>query len=102
MIDLEKLRERVQGQPTDQGVYGPTWLNPLEALALLDHIAALEKDAGRLDWIEKNGDVRIQRVRAGFNGPIRWDVEYGPYDGEARSKKDMRTAIDTAMESNHG
>lgn len=97
MIDLEKLREIAETVETEFFT-----INADEVLELLDHIASLEKDAGRLDWIEKNGDVRIQKVRAGFNGPIRWDVEYGPYDGEARSKKDMRTAIDTAMESNHG
>ena len=92
MIDLEKLRE--------QAPY--VGLIDDELIELLDHIAQLEKDAARLDWIEENGDVRIQRVRAGFNGPLRWDVEYGPYDDEARSKKDMRTAIDTAMEAKHG
>lgn len=110
MIDLEKLRNYASGK----NLY--VTIASSEALELLDHIAQLEKenvalqrDTGRLDWIEKNGDVRIQRVRAGFNGPIRWDVEYGPYDDEVRSNKDMRSAIDTAKrtaaataEANHG
>ena len=99
MIDLEKLREVMIDLRDKDYNHGAS---PAEVLELLDHIAQLEKDAARLDWIEKNGDVHIQRVRAGFNGPLRWDVEYGPYDEEARSKKDMRTAIDTAMEAKHG
>ena len=74
MIDLEKLRELAKCQTGKK-----LCVQAEELASILDRLVALERDAGRMDWIEKNGDVRIQRVRAGFNGPLRWDVEYGPY-----------------------
>ena len=82
MIDLEKLRERVQGKPTDQGVYGPTWLNPREALALLNHIAQLEKDAGI-------GKVARKAISELEDSPISF-------------MKTIRRSIDTAIEAKHG
>lgn len=61
--------------------------------------ASLKKDAARLDWIDKVGEVHICRVREGsVSGNLRWDVEYGYYGGLAKSKKGMRQAIDTAMQ----
>ncbi|MNV85134.1 hypothetical protein D3C71_1790660 [compost metagenome] len=55
-------------------------------------------DSERLNWIERQAHVRIDRVREGhFKGPIRWDVEYGHNDDCAKSKKGMRAAIDNAM-----
>lgn len=66
---------------------------------LQSRIAELEKDAKRLDWIDKIGEVHICRVREGsVSGNLRWDVEYGYYGGLAKSKKGMRQAIDTAMQ----
>lgn len=94
MIDLEKLRSVA------------ILFNAEEAKALLaeiDKVAQLEKDAGRLDWMEKQGRVCIERVREGHvKGPLRWDVEHGYNDNSAKSKEGIRQAIDTAMESNHG
>lgn len=55
------------------------------------------KDSEILDWIEKTGSVSIQKCREGFNGPIRWDVEYADYY-ESRSKVNARTALHKAME----
>ena len=74
--------------------------------SLLQHIdqiekenSSLKKDAARLDWIDKVGEVHICRVREGsVSGNLRWDVEYGYYGGLAKSKKGMRQAIDTAMQ----
>lgn len=66
---------------------------------LQSRIAELEKDAARLDWIDKVGEVHICRVREGsVSGNLRLDVEYGYYGGLAKSKKGMRKAIDTAMQ----
>lgn len=53
MIDLKELRCRVSGEPTDQGVYGPTWLNPREAVALLDLLDAVTLDAARYEWLSR-------------------------------------------------
>jgi len=48
-----------------------------------------------IEFIERVGSVRIQRVREGFNGPIRWDVEYGYEDKEVRGRT-LRDAINAA------
>lgn len=101
-IDLEKLRARASGLPDSDGAIGPTWCTPTEVLELLDRIAALEMDAARMDWMDKQGRVCIERVREGhIKGTIRWDVEYWYYEGGAKSKQGMRQAIDTAMEASN-
>ena len=56
-IDLEKLRARVSGIPDSDGAIGPTWCAPTEVLELLDHIAALEKDAARYRKVAKLKNV---------------------------------------------
>ena len=59
-----------------------------------------EKDAARIDWMDKVGRVSIERVREGHvKGPMRWDVEFGYEDDCAKSKKGMRAAIDAAMKA---
>lgn len=64
---------------------------------LLAENDALREDAERLDWMESKGRVSIERVREGrIDGPLRWDVEFGHYGREAKSKKGFRQAIDAA------
>lgn len=71
MIDLEKLREDMQS-----GQYGG--LDVARVIYLLDHIAALEKDAGRWRMVPAFlEDHQIDYVR-------------------------LVRDIDTAMESKHG
>lgn len=48
-----------------------------------------------MEFIERVGNVRIQRVRKGFNGPTRWDVEYGYEDKEVHGRT-LRDAINAA------
>lgn len=48
-----------------------------------------------MEFIERVGSVRIQRVRKGFNGPIQWDVEYGYEDTEVHGRT-LRDAINAA------
>lgn len=67
---------------------------------LKDQLEAAQKDAARIDWMETQGRVCIERVREGhINGAIRHDVEFGYEDNIAKSKKGMRHAIDAAMSS---
>lgn len=67
MIDLKELRRRVSGEPTDQGVYGPTWLNPREAMALLGMLEAAEKDSARYRWLcDGNGYFMEERMLCGY------------------------------------
>lgn len=95
MIDLEKLRARASGIPDSDGAIGPTWCTPTEVLELLDHIAQLEKDAGRLDWMV-NEQVFMEYERDNY-----WLVF--PDGSEQKSSYiTPRQAIDTAMESKHG
>ena len=90
MIDLEKLRMKAIAGNVASG----------EVLDLLDMLESAQKDAARIDWIDKTGRVNIERVRDGHaKGPLRWDVEYGYYDDSAKSKKGLRHAIDAAMQS---
>lgn len=105
-IDLEKLREMAE----DDVKRGRQWsTNSRNVLMLLDHIAELEKenaslkqDVARMDWMDKQGRVCIERVREGhIKGDLRWDVEYGHNDDSAKSKQGMRQAIDAAMEASN-
>ncbi len=59
---------------------------------------AVQASGELLAWIEKVGSVRIERVRAGFKGPIRWDIEYGPHEDEARGDT-LQDAIRAALAS---
>lgn len=86
MIDLEKLRSQALNGLPMSSVY---------VLELLDHIAALEKDAGRLDWMV-NEQVFMEYERDNY-----WLVfPDGSY--QVSSHSSPRKAIDTAMESKHG
>ena len=92
MIDLEKLRARASGIPDSDGAIGPTWCTPTEVLELLDHIAALEKDAGR--WNAATRNMALNDVCV---------VVYDNFgDGRTVTGEDADKAIDTAMESKHG
>lgn len=53
------------------------------------------QEAALIELIERVGNVRIQRVRKGFNGPIRWEVEYG-YEDTAVHGRTLRDAINAA------
>ena len=59
MIDLNKLRRRVGGEPTEQGVYGPTWLAPHETLSLIERLEAAEKDAARYKFLRHGGISKL-------------------------------------------
>ena len=51
-----------------------------------------------IDFIESAGSVHIHRVRAGFNGPIRWDVEYG-YEDAKVSGRTLRDALSGVLKA---
>lgn len=59
--------------------------------------AAAQGDA-LIDFIESVGSVHIHRVRAGFNGPMRWDVEYG-YEDAKVSGRTLRDALSGAIKA---
>lgn len=88
MIDLEKLREKTQE------CYGVVMISESEFIALLDYSAQLEKDAGRLDWLESSKESH------GFCHV--GDGEFRYYAHQTDGYKSVRQAIDTAMESKHG
>jgi len=52
MIDLKDLRRRITGAANDQGVYGPTWINPREAVELLNMLETANLDASRYQWLK--------------------------------------------------
>ena len=54
-----------------------------------------------IDFIESVGSVHIHRVRAGFNGPMRWDVEYG-YEDAKVSGRTLRDALSGAIKTARG
>lgn len=87
MIDLEKLRHEAEDM-SNVGLIRT--VNDL-----VDHIAQLEKDAGRLDWMV-NEQVFMEYERDNY-----WLVF--PDGSEQKSSYiTPRQAIDTAMESKHG
>lgn len=128
MIDLEKLREVMIGLRDQDYNHSAS---PGEVLELLDHIAALEdevkeqcringmgsereaallskvaqleKDAGRLDWLDKQ--VKDHVV---YNGYTWQEAGYEDNRGLVcaiqgkKQKLSVRQAIDTAMESKYG
>lgn len=96
MIDLEKLREKAweAAHDPDLDLFDASVMLKDSALAIaqaIDHIAQLEKDAGRYRW-------------------LRDDTEWEPFESSWLIKQDiygcptlaMDVAIDTAMESKHG
>ena len=80
MIDFEKLRE--------QAPY--VGLIDAELIELLDHIAALEKDAARLNWLLTEAKSRLADVLENDNGQA-W-----------KEGRKFLEKSDTAMESKHG
>lgn len=91
MIDLEKLDE-LRSDAEFHAKTGRAWsASALDVIDLLDHIAALEKDAGRYKWLRDETDWEP------FDSS--WLIEKDIYGCSTRA---MDVAIDTAMESNHG
>lgn len=105
MIDLEKLREIAETVETEFFT-----INADEVLELLDHIASLEKDAGRIEAFAKAGAAE---------DCAESDAFYEAMDGFRERENDecpasymramidagivaQQAAIDTAMESKHG
>ena len=105
MIDLEKLRKQAQDANTAEQWYSAHDMtscsydydkafiaecSPSVVLELLDHIAALEKDAGRLDWLLTEAKSRLADVLENDNGQA-W-----------KEGRKFLEKSDTAMESKHG
>ena len=104
MIDLEKLRARASGIPDSDGAIGPTWCTPTEVLELLDHIAQLEKDAGRLDWLETITKLNSEGSRTYGMETERnalFTIMPAWYQDKKRHEN-LRQSIDTAMEASNG
>lgn len=101
MIDLKKLRKEIQAV-ADAGFFHAGVSNK-EVLDLIDYAAALEKDAGRLDWMDRQVKGHVV-----YNGYTWQEAGYENNRGlvcaiqSKKQKLSVRQAIDTAMESNHG
>ncbi|MFA5386829.1 MAG: hypothetical protein WC322_00320 [Candidatus Paceibacterota bacterium] len=76
------------------GTWDCLWAYPA-ALDTLPQPAPVAQGDALIELIERVGNVRIQRVRKGFNGPIRWEVEYG-YEDTAVHGRTLRDAINAA------
>lgn len=59
MIDLKELRRRINGEPNEQGVLGPTWLCPREALRLIDALEAAHRQIDHYEFEKKCEQTRI-------------------------------------------
>lgn len=100
MIDLKELRRRVSGDPTYQGIHGPTWLNPREAVALLDMLDAAQQNAKRYAWLRiQPNDCSAPRIDI-----CHWTSEEGGSvnNGEGLRGDAADAAIDAAMEAIEG
>lgn len=100
MIDLRALRNRVSGIASDQGVCGPTWLNPREAVALLDMLEAAKLDAARYQWLRvQPNDCSAPRIDI-----CHWTSEEGGSvnNGEGLRGDAADAAIDAAMAATKG
>lgn len=85
MIDLEKLRaEAKQYQRHNLGVGANV------VIELLDHIAALEKDAARLNWLLTEAKSRLADVLENDDGQA-W-----------KEGRKFLEKSDTAMEASNG
>lgn len=102
MIDLEKLLARASGLPDSDGAIGPTWCTPAEVLELLDHIAQLERDAGRLDWMIEQRAYVVSDETCCDGYWLNWARPDGTTWTQANEHETPRQAIDTAMEAKHG
>lgn len=67
-------------------------------LGACDTEAPVAQGDALIDFIESAGSVHIHRVRAGFNGPIRWDVEYG-YEDAKVSGRTLRDALSGVLKA---
>lgn len=119
MIDLEKLRELAAAANTAEDWYAAHDMTscsydydkafiaasaPVVVLELLDHIAALEKDAGRLDWLETITKLNSEGSRTYGMETERnalFTIMPAWYQDKKRHEN-LRQSIDTAMESKHG
>lgn len=55
-------------------------------------------DAALIEFIEKCGEVRFQRVREGYKGPLRWDIEFTVPGGDREVRgKTLCDAITKAI-----
>ena len=89
MIDLEKLREVMIDLRDKDYNHGAS---PTEVLELIDHIAQLEKDAGRWRAVAHTVDLNDFAV-----------VEYDNFgDSRIITGDEADSLIDTAMEEKHG
>ena len=88
MIDLEKFLEDYGYDIENKSAVR---IDSEHVQCLLDHIAQLEKDAGRYQWLKNKGRYCDWRVEQENNG---WMTTH--------SASTLDQAIDTAMESNHG
>lgn len=96
MIDLEKLREKTQE------CYGVVMISESEFIALLDYAAALEKDAGRLDWMIEQRAYVVSDETCCDGYWLNWARPDGTTWTQMGEHETPRQAIDTAMESKHG
>jgi len=104
MIDLEKL----DAAATHAQVHGYLlkW-DGSEIRQLVDRIAKLEKDAGRLNFMQEEAlDARCVEIgEDGYGWQIMSHFMAEPklrMVGESHDELGLRQAIDTAMESKHG
>ena len=102
MIDLKELRRRITGAANEQGVYGPTWINPREAVALLDMLDAAKLDAARLMFAcEFDGYVTVEKDR--YDYAMDCAAENGRDEPSAEDELNgMRRLIDAAMAATKG
>jgi len=99
MIDLKDLRRRISGAPDHQGVVGATWINPNEALRLLDMLEAAQKDAARLMFAcEFDGYQNVKKDRYDYAEECM--EEAGRDEPNAEDELNgLRRLIDAAMQS---
>lgn len=122
MIDLEKLRELAQDANTAEQWYAAHDMtscsydydkafiaasSPAVVLELLDYVAQLEKDAGRLNFMQEEAlDARCVEIgEDSYGWQIMSHFMAEPklrMVGESHDVLGLRQAIDTAMESKHG
>ena len=94
MIDLEKLRHEAEDM-SNVGLIRT--VNDL-----VDHIAQLEKDAGRLDWMIEQRAYVVSDETCGDGYWLNFLRPDGTTWVQVSEHKTPREAIDTAMEAKHG
>lgn len=94
MIDLKELRHRISGAPNHQGVVGPTWINPNEAMKLIDMLESAQKDAARYRFLKS----RMLGVDFDWNDHGITALSFEMPDGRAYGG-DCDQNIDAAMDA---